>query len=115
MASGKYGVRPPGWAQHKRNLDRPFWSKMRTEEKRLIRREAQQEDVLQEEDEVELMHAAKESKALPGLTGPLRKTWCGVFAPLGRTSSDPRDSSRITCTECQNALKAAGVYFLGGL
>jgi hypothetical protein len=39
VASKKYGVRPPGWAKHKRNLDRPFWPKVRVQEPRLIEQE----------------------------------------------------------------------------
>ena len=38
MGSKKYGLGvQPGWAKHKRNFDRPFWSRLRVREPQVIR------------------------------------------------------------------------------
>lgn len=117
MASGKYGVRPQGWAKHKRNLDRPFWPKERAYGKKIVVEQEEEAETAQQEKRPVLhpMHAAKEKQPIISGSGPVRKTWCGIYATMSRTTDDPTGGSRITCPECKSALRRAGVYFNGGV
>lgn len=116
MASGKYGVRPPGWAKHKRNLDRPFWPKERAYSRKLVveQEEEMAEAAQQEKKPVQNpMHAAREKQPILSGAGPVRRTWCDIYAVMSRTTDDPNGGSRITCPACKAALRKAGVYFNG--
>lgn len=98
MASKKYGVRPPGWAKHRRNLDQPFEPKLRKTSKKLIR---------EAEEDMKTTHAAKDSEVLATSRGREQRAWCGEMVPAMRCVSEPHTHERVNCWDCQRALRAA--------
>ena len=99
MASNKYGVRPPGWAKHRRNLDQPFEPKLRRASKNLIRE-------VEAEEAMKIIHAAKDSEVLATSKGRQRRSLCGPLVPAMRCDLSPYARGPVNCWECLEAQSA---------